>query len=221
MDTLHIVRHRLLRTFQRVSYAQEGEDLILRRVFEDQRKGFYIDVGAHHPQRFSNTCLFYQAGWSGINIDAAPGSMRLFQRLRPRDTNLELAVGEPAPPKTFYVFNEPALNTFDPKHVKEYQSSGYRVVAQISVPVRALRDILDEHLAPGRRIDFLSIDVEGLDLEVLQSNDWHRFRPTCILVETLHQDTMAATASPTGQFLRDQGYVLFAKTPNTSFFKQQ
>ena len=65
-----------------ISYSQEGEDMILRRLFETRRRGFYVDVGAHHPRRFSNTYYFYRQGWSGINIDAAPGSMKLFDRLR-------------------------------------------------------------------------------------------------------------------------------------------
>jgi len=67
------------------SYSQEGEDMILRRLFEKQLTGFYVDVGAHHPKRFSNTYFFYKQGWHGINIDAMPGSMKLFEKIRPRD----------------------------------------------------------------------------------------------------------------------------------------
>ncbi|MFT7246563.1 MAG: hypothetical protein ACI82A_003940, partial [Candidatus Azotimanducaceae bacterium] len=70
------------------SWSQEGEDQILRRIFEQQSTGFYVDVGAHHPKRFSNTFLFYKLGWQGINIDAMPGSMALFNRERSRDLNL-------------------------------------------------------------------------------------------------------------------------------------
>lgn len=76
------------------SYAQEGEDMILHRIFERQSVGFYVDVGAHHPFRFSNTYLFYQKGWRGINIDAMPNSMRLFNRFRPRDINLECGISK-------------------------------------------------------------------------------------------------------------------------------
>ena len=76
----------------RRAYSQEGEDLILHRVFENQNTGFYVDVGAHHPVRFSNTYFFYLRGWSGINIDAAPGSIRKFAWKRRRDLNLEAAL---------------------------------------------------------------------------------------------------------------------------------
>lgn len=76
------------------SYSQEGEDLILKRFFSNKEKGFYIDIGAHHPKRFSNTYLFYSKGWNGINIDAMPGSMRLFNQIRKRDLNLEVPIAK-------------------------------------------------------------------------------------------------------------------------------
>jgi hypothetical protein len=77
-------------SWQRSSWSQEGEDLILARIFGDKPDGFYVDVGAHHPKRFSNTYYFYRRGWRGINIDAMPGSMLAFNRLRPSDINIEL-----------------------------------------------------------------------------------------------------------------------------------
>lgn len=83
---LHITR------FASKSYAQQGEDLILREILNYASTGFYVDVGAHHPFRFSNTYLFYKQGWRGINIDAMPGSMTLFHRFRPRDINIECGV---------------------------------------------------------------------------------------------------------------------------------
>ena len=81
------------------AYAQEGEDLILYRIFEQTPPGFYVDIGAHHPCCFSSTYLFYQRGWRGINIDAMPGSMDLFRRIRPRDINLESAISEDGTPE--------------------------------------------------------------------------------------------------------------------------
>ena len=93
-------------------YSQEVEDIILRRIFGDQTKGFYEDVGAHQPKRFYNTCYFYDRGWQVINIDALPGSTRVFQKLRPRDINLEITISEKEQNLTYYMFNEPALNQF-------------------------------------------------------------------------------------------------------------
>ena len=94
------------------SYSQEGEDMILRRLFEKQQTGFYVDVGAHHPKRFSNTYFFYKKGWKGINIDAMPDSMKPFNKIRPRDINIEKPVSDKKQVLTYYAFNEPALNGF-------------------------------------------------------------------------------------------------------------
>ena len=99
-------------TYHRLSYSQEGEDMILASIFEGRSKGFYVDVGAHHPQRFSNTYHFYLQGWSGINIDAMPESMNIFKRTRPRDINLEIPVFDSEQTLTYYAFNESALNSF-------------------------------------------------------------------------------------------------------------
>jgi hypothetical protein len=87
------LRERVAPPFAIRSYSQEGEDRVLAHVLDIGRRdpGFYVDVGAHHPQRFSNTYAFYLAGWRGLNIEPRPGSLSLFQRLRPRDINLNLA----------------------------------------------------------------------------------------------------------------------------------
>jgi hypothetical protein len=86
------VRERWFRTYARESYSQEGEDMLLERFLEHRHSGFYVDVGAHHPRRFSNTYRLYRRGWRGLNIDANPGSMALFRHVRPRDINIEAAV---------------------------------------------------------------------------------------------------------------------------------
>ena len=81
------------RAFSKRSYAQDSEDLLVLSLLGDSKPpGFYVDVGAHHPARYSNTLLFYLKGWRGINIDALPGSMDLFRTWRPLDVNLEIAI---------------------------------------------------------------------------------------------------------------------------------
>ena len=112
IDKLNIIKNNYFDGFSLKSYSQEGEDMILRRLFEKQKTGFYVDVGAHHPKRFSNTFFFYKKGWSGINIDAMPNSMRLFNEIRPRDTNLEIPISDKKQKLKYYMFNEPALNGF-------------------------------------------------------------------------------------------------------------
>jgi hypothetical protein len=89
-----------------IYYSQEGEDIVLQRFLQEKEKGFYIDIGAHHPTRFSNTYLLYLKGWRGVNIDAMPGSMELFNELRPEDINIEVPVSDESKEMLFYIYKE-------------------------------------------------------------------------------------------------------------------
>jgi FkbM family methyltransferase len=204
------------------SWSQEGEDLILNRIFEQQKFGFYVDVGAHHPKRFSNTYLFYRRGWRGINVDAMPGSMKAFRKVRPRDINIELGIGEQEGKLDYFVFNESALNGFskDLSQERKLADTAYQVKKVIKVNVSPLHEVLDRYLQIGQKIDFMSIDVEGLDLQVLKSNDWKKYRPTYVLAELLGSSLHQIDHSEIGRFMLDKGYVLYAKCLNTVFFKE-
>jgi len=201
------------------SYSQEGEDMIVRQLLKDVEAGFYVDVGAHHPKRFSNTYYFYKKGWSGINIDAMPGSMRLFSRVRPRDINIEAAVANGKKELLFYIFNEPALNTFDEKLALEYSNENHPVINKELITTRTLTEILKENLPKNQKIHFMSIDVEGLDLEVLKSNDWNMYRPSYLLIETHYTDIDDVTDSELYKFVINNGYKMISKTILTLFFK--
>ena len=204
------------------SWSQEGEDMVLRRIFENKKNGFYVDIGAHHPKRFSNTYLFYRKGWSGINVDAMPGSMALFDKWRPRDTNLEQGVAQHEGVLDYYVFDEPALNGFSAElsEARESENTKNYVKDIIKIDVKTLCKILDSHLH-GRKIDFMSVDVEGYDLEVLKSNDWSKFRPRFVLVEMLNSSLHDLDQDPVAQFMKEQGYTIYAKQVNTVFFEDR
>jgi FkbM family methyltransferase len=205
----------------RRSYSQEGEDRILHRMFEFQGPGFYVDVGAHHPFRFSNTYLFYRSGWRGVNIDACPGSMEVFKRERPEDVNIEAGVNSTRGSATFFMFDEPALNSFDETLSRSRDGVGGRIVREAQVPQAPLRDLLEGHLPKRLGPSFLSVDVEGRDLEVLQSNDWTTFRPDVVLAECLGADMAALPSHPVVELLRSVDFAPAAKTVNTVFFKRQ
>jgi len=204
-----------------VCFGQDGEDLILNRLLEGQAQGFYVDVGAHHPVRFSNTYLFYKRGWRGINIDAMPGSMKKFKRLRPRDINVECGVAGSAGKLMYHRFNEPALNTFDATEAQHKNKLPYRLLDTVEVAVERLDTLLGRHLPAGQQIDFLSVDVEGKDEEVLRSNDWNRYRPRFILAETLRTDMLSVGECPVVRFLCGVGYKPVGKAYNTSFFERE
>lgn len=216
---LKYLRYELLDGYGVRSYSQEGEDLILQRIFSRQGSGFYVDVGAHHPKRFSNTYYFYRRGWRGLNIDPNPEAIRLFNRHRPRDISLEMGISDSAGTLTYYMFNDPALNTFDEMLAADKErNTRYRIMDRRPVQVARLDDVLSGHLPAGTRIDFMSIDAEGFDERVVQSNDWRRYRPSCLLVELLHSDIESVLRSPIHRYLSDREYSLFAKTFNTLFY---
>lgn len=206
------------------SYSQEGEDRILYRMFEQRmQSGFYVDVGAHHPKRFSNTYLFYLHGWRGINVDPRPGMKSDFESLRPRDVNLELGVSQTPGTLTYYEFNDPALNTFSPEMAaRRHNKNGYHITREARIPTAPLREILKEHLPAGQNIDFLTVDVEGLDMEVLHSNDWTTYRPSYVLAEDVRVQELAQVLhGDITSFLASVGYVPVAKTVYTLFYKCQ
>jgi FkbM family methyltransferase len=201
------------------SYAQEGEDLVLDRFMDDVATGFYVEVGSHHPFRFSNTYLFYRRGWQGICIDPLPNSKALFNKWRPRDLALELGVSIMPSNMKYYLFNEPALNTFDPSLAKERDGlRNFRIIGTKDVPTQPLSSILDTHLPANQPIDFLSVDVEGLDLQVLQSNDWNKYRPRLVVAECLKTDLLSMHVDPIVQYLVSLGYKALAKTGNSVIF---
>ncbi|MCM0081366.1 FkbM family methyltransferase [Geomonas sp. Red32] len=211
-------KRRLCGEYAASSFSQEGEDLVLARLFEGKANGFYVDVGAFHPIKYSNTYRFYRLGWHGINIDAMPGSMTLFKKWRPRDVNLEAAIAEKEGNLVYHAFAEAALNGFSQELSERRIANGSRLLFRREVPARTLASVLEAELPPATAIDFLSVDVEGLDLPVLRSNDWNRFRPAVVLVESLHLGLEDIAGTEVARFMASQRYRLVAKTVNTLFF---
>lgn len=210
----------VLNRFGKVYYSQEGEDAILNRYFDGRRKGFFIDIGALHPVRFSNTYFFYKLGWNGINIEPRPGSKKIFDSVRNKDINLEVAIASESKKLTYYSFNEPALNGFSDTISSEREKiSAYKIIDRLEITTHKLEAILDEHLSENQKIDFLTIDVEGLDYDVLLSNNWEKYKPEVVLIEDLNFSFVSQN-SPSSKYLTERGYELFAKTINTVFYKQ-
>jgi len=222
IEKLAKVKNNYFDSYALKSYSQEGEDMILRRLFEKQKTGFYVDVGAHHPKRFSNTYFFYKLGWRGINVDAMPGSMIAFNRMRPRDINIEKPVSNKKQLLTYYAFNEPALNGFSKELSEERDGKGsYFVKFTKDIETSTLEEILDNNLPKVQSIDFLSIDVEGLDFNVLKSTNLEKYHPKVILVEILNSSLADIQVSKIYKFLTDAGYEFYAKAVNTVIFKHK
>ena len=202
-----------------ICYSQNGEDLVINRLLDNKEKGFFIDIGAHHPIRFSNTYLFYKKGWSGINVDAMPGSMKLFNKFRPRDINIEKGVALRSDKLIFYQFNESALNTFSKELANLNKIGDYRIIKESIVNVYPLEKILDEFMPPNIEIDFMNIDVEGKDEEVLLSNNWNKYIPKFILIESLKKELIDMDSFVIN-FLKEKDYIFINKIFDTYIFKR-
>lgn len=170
------------------SYAQAGEDLIIYFVIQAMRinEVTYLDIGAHHPTHLSNTYLFYKRGFQGVVVEPDPELMESVRRVRPRDTCIEAGVGvRSAPDARLFIMSTRTLNTFSEEEARRYQGMGTQHIEKI-VPVRmvTLDEILAEHF-PEKEPTLVSIDVEGLDFEVLSTLDLAKRRPPIVCVETL------------------------------------
>ena len=202
------------------SYAQEGEDIVLNRFFEGKINGFYVEVGCHHPFRFSNTNLFYQLGWKGICIDPLPGTKALFNKWRPRDITIECGVSSRNGVLEYFMFNEPALNTFDHELAKQRDGlRNYKIIEKKVIPVNSLSYLLDQYIPNDVvDIDFISVDVEGLDLEVLTSNDWIKYKPKVVIAECLQNELGMIKSDPVSMYLKEFNYIPYAITGNSVIY---
>ncbi len=207
--------------YSKQSFSQFGEDMLLAAFYEEKKrhKGFYVDIGAHHPLRFSNTAYFYKIGWKGINIEPTPNLMPAFNRYRQRDTNLNVGIADEAKEMIFYKFNEPAVNTFSKKqYLKFIENKNYKLIEKQNITTYKLSDILDNYLQADQKIDLINIDAEGFDLNVLKSNNWDKYRAdyvfteSSVIFENLNLNHIYI-------FMRDQNYELVARTRRTFLFR--
>ncbi|HPZ07363.1 MAG TPA: FkbM family methyltransferase [Candidatus Eremiobacteraeota bacterium] len=206
--------------YARKSYSTEGEDILLNSIFRDKKSGFYVDVGANHPKRASNTYLFYKKGWKGINIDANPGSMKLFNKIRPDDINIECAISDKKETLTYFIFNDSSLNTFSSEIALSIDGKEhYRIIQEKQIETCPLSEVLDKYLPDGSEIDFLSVDVEGFDLNVIKSNNWDKYRPEIVLVEIHYINFNELANYEICKYLTSNGYNIISKLINTVVFK--
>lgn len=190
-----------------VSYAQNLEDVMLRRVFRDVEAGFYVDVGAWEPDIDSVTRALYDAGWHGINIEPSPVFPRLTHR-RPRDINLQLALGAREGRLTLHVHHSDdtvlGTSTLQAGTPSETQR-GHLRVEKCEVEVRTLAQVLDAH-AVGQHIHFLKIDAEGAEHEILQGADWQRHRPELLVIEATRPNSPERNDAAWSPLLTAAGY---------------
>lgn len=208
--------------FRKGSYAQCGEDLIVRHIFEQWRMSTfrYLDIGAHHPFYLSNTALFYELGCRGVNVEPDTDLIGKFRKHRPEDVNLNVGIAQEAGELDFYVISTPTLNTFSREEVENYKREGdHRVVRVDKVKVLPVRDIIGQHCG-GVFPEFLTVDAEGIDELVMQSIDFEHNYPLVICVETVSYSNTGKGEKKTGliEFIAAKGYIVFADTNVNTIF---
>ena len=200
------------------SYSQAGEDLIAWSELNKIKRGFYVDIGAYHPKQFSNTYFFYERGWRGVVVEPNSEMIRLYGKLRKRDIALGVGVGESSGVADYYLFDHPAVNTFDPETARLNEEVGRRLIEKRPMAVLTLEKVLQDYLPKGRDIDLLSVDTEGTDEQVLRSNNWKKYRPKIVVCEDLGYVWDKPLRSGVAKLMRNYGYGLLGMTPYSLLF---
>lgn len=197
----------LLRQWRSLWFSQYGEDAILSAL-RPRSTGTYVDVGAHHPWRGSNTYKLYLKGWTGLTIEPNPDHAAAFSRFRPRDQHLVMGVAAEASTLVYHRFRDSRLNSFQPD---PYHAAQPRDGEPVAIACMPLREIVRERLGDGP-IDLLSVDCEGLDHAVLASLDWTRTRPVAVIAEDFERfRSEAAGEGLITAFMKQQGYACFGQ----------
>jgi hypothetical protein len=196
-----------------LSHSQFGEDMAVRFLTGEIKQGFYVDIGAHHPVYYSNTHHFYCKGWRGINIDGTPGIMETFDVLRSRDINLEMLLhpDKQAQLVELYMFDQPALNTFDPVMAEKALAAGTQLLGKKMLETQTLEQVLDTHLPQGTEIDLMSIDIEGLDEAIILAHNWGKYKPKVLVFEKHDIVLKEIETTPVIEHLSKYGYQIVAK----------
>ena len=170
-------------THKKISYSYGGVDSLVLNIFKNQEKGFYLDIGCGHPIKNNNTYLLNKKGWSGINIDLDEENIDLFNAYRTKDVNLAVAVSDKEGEANLYFYhNKSALNTIS-KENADFQKAKVSEIKKIKT--QTINKIIENSPFKDRKIDFLSVDVEGSELSVLKNFDFKKYSPKVIVVEYL------------------------------------
>ena len=179
----------------------EGEDLIISDLTKNIKNGFYVDAGCYHPLHLSNTYLLYKRSWTGINIDISEFSIKLFNYLRPNDVNINSAVSNTEKEISFYYQKKLSQLSTIKKEISNERMQGN--IKEKKIKSLKLNSILNQSKFKNRQIDFLNIDVEGADFEVLKSLDFNIYEPKIICIEIMDKNIFE---SKIYNFLKDINY---------------
>ncbi len=209
----------------RKSYSQCGEDLIVAFLvygYLGFEKPSYLDIGAYDPVTLSNTFLFYQNGSSGVCVEPDPFLYAKIKRRRQRDTCLNVGVGiSKERTADFYVMSTKALNTFSKTEAQRYSQMTQTVQQVIELPLMTINEVIERHFNPHP--NFVSLDTEGMDLAIIESLDFARYRPEVFCIETLtySEDKSEQKIQDIIDYMGANGYLVYADTHINTIFVDQ
>tara|TARA_Y100000816_G_scaffold174702_1_gene125731 strand:- start:6701 stop:7411 length:711 start_codon:yes stop_codon:yes gene_type:complete len=211
------IRHKCY--LNRKQYSQWGEDQYIAKFFKDKQKGSYLDIGCFHPLMYSNTCLLFKKGWSGINIDINPTSIDLFNIVRPKDSNLCTTVDDNK--KVFEIYYDDPfspVNTLDENFYKNLKKKKLQKNENLKVRSRSIDEILE--VSNKKKIDFINIDVEGMDYYILTKIKIKELKPDLISIETHKVNgSESADYNKIKKFLEESNFTIFKRVGPTTLFK--
>lgn len=193
----------------KLHYSQFGEDITAANLLRNVKSGFYVDIGAHHPLRHSNTALFHIWGWRGVTVEPMRQGFRAFRRYRPHAINVRAAIHNDEDSVTLFKFRGGLSNTTMQERVKGLRKSK-DVVGEEVVPALSLNDVFERHVPDGVRVNYLSVDIEGYDIEAMLAFDLARYRPDVVCLELYRPDMLALGENVAVKYMSEHGYQLYA-----------
>ncbi len=181
LKTFYFIVQKYLKHKPKYSYSFGGVDLLINHFFRNQKKGIYLDIGCYHPINGSNTYLLYKKGWSGINIDLDEDSIEMFKNFRSKDYNKRVAVSDYKGKITLYTYHKrSAVQTVSQKNAKHMNLDKLK---QIEIECDTINSIIENSKFRDSKIDLLSIDIEGHELNALRSFDFNKYEPKLVIIE--------------------------------------
>jgi len=210
--------------FKKISYSQCGEDLIVEFIFNILKVNdvYYLDIGEHHPYYLSNTALFYEKGFSGVLVEPDPDLCKLIKKYRKKDLCLNFGIGiNNESDANFFIFDVPTLNTFSSEEALRYQKEGHRIIKTIKVTLVDINSLIDNYCS--KVPNFVSIDIEGYDFQVLSMFNFQKYRPEVFCIETLTyaKNGKNRKLNEIINLMESKGYLLYADTYINSIFVEK
>ena len=211
------IRHKA--HLKRTQYSQWGEDQFINQFFKDKIDGIYLDIGCFHPVMYSNTCLLHRKGWRGINIDINPTSIDLFNILRPKDTNLCTTINETK--ETFEIYYDDPfspVNTLDKQFYENLENKNNKNTKKLFVESKSIKEILNISKI-DKSIDFINIDVEGMDYKILKNINLKQLKPKLVSIETHNVDGLKSKdCESIVKLMKESSFSIYKRVGPTTLF---